>query len=121
MPTRAIVPRTFATISVVSATRALSSAADTTRCHYGVSGVRASPSHATKPMNRIRQAALFLMLVSAPPAAAQSAEAIDRLAVLGKVWGFLKYNHPAVTGTGVDWDSALVASVPRIQAARSTA
>lgn len=52
-------------------------------------------------------------------AEAQSRDQIGRLATLGKVWGFLKYHHPGAQAGQVDWDSALVASVPRVKNART--
>lgn len=38
----------------------------------------------------------------------------DNLSVLGRVWGFLKYLHPAVREGYYDWDSELFALLPRI-------
>ena len=46
---------------------------------------------------------------------------VDRLASLGRVWGFLKYYHPGVAMGSMNWDSALVASVPAVRAATSIA
>ena len=62
-----------------------------------------------------------LGLVSAPPARGQSAETIERLATLGRVWGFLKYYHPGVAAGTRNWDSTLIVTIPKIQAARSSA
>lgn len=39
---------------------------------------------------------------------------VDNLALLGKVWGFLKYHHPAVTGGQYHWDFELFRVLPRI-------
>jgi C-terminal processing protease CtpA/Prc len=39
---------------------------------------------------------------------------VDALALLGKVWGFVKYHHPAVTGGDVDWDAALFDIAPDV-------
>ena len=33
---------------------------------------------------------------------------ISNLALLGKVWGFLKYHHPSITGGQFDWDRELI-------------
>lgn len=46
---------------------------------------------------------------------------IARLASLGRVWGAVKYFHPALVTRPVDWDSALVAAIPRVRAANSRA
>jgi len=42
---------------------------------------------------------------------------IDNLATLGKVWGFLKYHHPAVTAGTRQWDFDLFRIMPAILAA----
>lgn len=47
-------------------------------------------------------------------ARALSAAQVEALALLGKVWGFVKYHHPAVTGGDVDWDAALFEIAPEI-------
>jgi C-terminal processing protease CtpA/Prc len=46
---------------------------------------------------------------------------VERLATLGRVWGFLKYYHPGVATGRMNWDSVLVASVPGIRGARTSA
>nr|WP_295774954.1 S41 family peptidase [Rhodoferax sp.] len=45
---------------------------------------------------------------------------IDHLALLGKVWGFLKYHHPRVTAGEVHWDYALFQVLPDLLAASDT-
>lgn len=37
---------------------------------------------------------------------------VKALATLCKVWGFLKYHHPAITSRNLDWDSVLVNTLP---------
>lgn len=44
---------------------------------------------------------------------------IEDLAALGKVWGFLKYHHPAVASGAYDWDAELLKVMPDILAANS--
>ena len=39
---------------------------------------------------------------------------LDQLADFARIWGFLKYYHPAITSGLRNWDSALVSLVPRI-------
>jgi hypothetical protein len=46
---------------------------------------------------------------------------IDNLALLGKVWGFLKYHHPAVTTGTRHWDYDLFRVLPAVLAARDRA
>jgi C-terminal processing protease CtpA/Prc len=43
---------------------------------------------------------------------------IENLAMLGKVWGFLKYHHPAVTAGTRHWDYDLLRVLPAVLAAR---
>lgn len=42
-----------------------------------------------------------------------------RLATLCRVWGLLKYHHPRVASGAVNWDSVLVATLPRMRPAGS--
>jgi hypothetical protein len=39
---------------------------------------------------------------------------IENLAMLGKVWGFLKYHHPKVTAGQIHWDYELLRMMPHI-------
>src|SRR5262245_58606711 len=39
---------------------------------------------------------------------------IENLVTLGKVWGFLKYHHPLVTGGEIDWDAELFRALPQV-------
>jgi hypothetical protein len=50
---------------------------------------------------------------------AQTKTTIAQLATLGKVWGFLKYFHPAVAKGNPDWDSALLRMIPLAEKAGS--
>ena len=45
----------------------------------------------------------------------------DNLALLGRVWGFLKYHHPAVTTGKLQWDFELFRVMPQILAAADRA
>jgi len=42
---------------------------------------------------------------------------VENLAVLGKVWGFLKYHHPRITAGERHWDYELFRVLPAILAA----
>lgn len=42
----------------------------------------------------------------------------EDLAVLGKVWGFLKYYHPKVADGGLNWDEELFKVMPQVLAAK---
>ena len=61
---------------------------------------------------------LFLGVIRAE---AQSRVQIERLATLGKIWGFLKYYHSGVATGPVRWDSVLLVAVPRARDARTSA
>lgn len=43
----------------------------------------------------------------------------DNLALLGKVWGFLKYHHPAVAKGDYNWDFELFRITPKILAVKT--
>jgi C-terminal processing protease CtpA/Prc len=44
---------------------------------------------------------------------------VARLAGLAKVWGAIKYFHPSLADQDIDWDSALVQAIPKVEAANS--
>lgn len=44
---------------------------------------------------------------------------VERLAALGKVWGMVKYFHPYLAYKQVDWDTALVNTIPKVKAAHN--
>jgi C-terminal processing protease CtpA/Prc len=48
-----------------------------------------------------------------------SAVQLDNLVALGKVWGFLKYHHPAVTSGARQWDYDLFRVLPSVMASAS--
>jgi len=56
-----------------------------------------------------------LILVITFKAQAQTSNRISQLATLGKVWGFLKYYHPAVAKGKADWDSTLLRMIPLVE------
>jgi hypothetical protein len=43
----------------------------------------------------------------------------SRLAGLARVWGHVKYVHPAIAMREIDWDGALMRAIPAVEAARS--
>ncbi len=49
-----------------------------------------------------------------------SAQQVTDLALLGRVWGFLKYHHPKVTSGDVNWDYALFPIITKIMDSKST-
>jgi C-terminal processing protease CtpA/Prc len=44
---------------------------------------------------------------------------IERLAGLGRLWGAVKFFHPALAYQDIDWDAALIKAVPRVSEART--
>lgn len=46
---------------------------------------------------------------------------VENLALLGRVWGFLKYHHPKVTAGQLNWDYELFRVVPNVLAASDRA
>src|SRR5215213_7313121 len=44
---------------------------------------------------------------------------IARLAALGRLWGAVKFFHPYLAYRDVDWDKALIETIPRVNAART--
>ncbi|MGH7579652.1 MAG: S41 family peptidase [Gemmatimonadales bacterium] len=42
---------------------------------------------------------------------------VERLAALGRLWVSIRYFHPFLAYRPIDWDSALVAAIPRVNAA----
>lgn len=63
-------------------------------------------------------ASTFGQTLQAQSSAAEDVR-IARLAGLAKVWGTVKYFHPFLAYRDVDWDKALVETIPKVNAARS--
>ena len=69
---------------------------------------------------------LIVSLIAVVPAAAQTPNAdadktrIERLAALGQLWGVVNYFHPYLAYKEIDWDAALIAAIPKVNAAKST-
>ncbi|MBO2010623.1 S41 family peptidase [Hymenobacter negativus] len=49
-----------------------------------------------------------------------SKQQIDNLAVLGRVWGFVKYYHPAVARGDYNWDAEMLRVLPKVLTAKNT-
>lgn len=70
--------------------------------------------------------ALFLSVLLLASAFCQTLQAqpsedvrIARLAGLAKVWGTVKYFHPFLAYRDIDWDKALIETIPKVNAARN--
>lgn len=57
----------------------------------------------------------------APTGKEWEAARIERLAAAGTLWGAVKYFHPQLAYQDIDWDQALLRTLPAIEAARSPA
>lgn len=64
-------------------------------------------------------AALALLVAQNPVPAADppAADRTARLAAAGRLWGVVKFRHPAVWTTDLDWDAALTRALPAVTAA----
>jgi C-terminal processing protease CtpA/Prc len=67
--------------------------------------------------------AFLLCLALLSPAAAAPAPAphIERIAQVGRLWGFVRYLHPYLAYREIDWDAALVKALPRVRDAKTSA
>src|SRR5215204_6769689 len=55
----------------------------------------------------------------AQPSSAEDAR-IARLVGLAKVWGTVKYFHPFLAYRDIDWDKALIETIPKVNAAKTS-
>ena len=70
-------------------------------------------------MQRLFFALALLGCLNSPLTSLAAPTDTQRLTTLARVWGFLKYHHPGIAQSHLDWDSALVATIPHVLAARS--
>lgn len=61
----------------------------------------------------------YILVFISLSCSAQPLTETQKLASLAKVWGFLKYYHPAVATGKLNWDEQLVTLVPQIQQAHN--
>lgn len=61
---------------------------------------------------------LFILLLLSVSAGAQPITQTQKLVSWAKLWGFLKYYHPAVTQGKLDWDNQLIQLLPAVQQAQ---
>jgi len=67
-------------------------------------------------------AVVSLLAAQSPQPAAQVADStrIERLSALGRLWYAARLFHPYLAYRPIDWDSAVVAAIPRVRAARTS-
>ena len=69
----------------------------------------------------------LLMIVSRVASAQPKAEVlnewdrVDRLAGLARLWGTVKFFHPYLASKEIDWDKALIETLPKVNAAKTSA
>ena len=61
---------------------------------------------------------IFVQTVKAQPSSTEDAR-IARIAGLARVWGTVKYFHPFLAYRDIDWDKALVETIPKVNAAKT--
>ncbi len=66
-------------------------------------------------------AALFTLAIPSAADCQLSPRQTENLVLLGKVWGFTKYHHPAITQGSVDWDAELLRVLPSVLTASTSA
>jgi len=64
--------------------------------------------------------ALVGSLVHAQEPSVSEAELMQRYAALCKVWGTVRYQHPYLAYKDIDWDSALIKTLPNVEAAKTS-
>lgn len=64
---------------------------------------------------------LLALIFTYPVCAAQPPDSLrtERLAGLAKIWGAIKYFHPYLADRDIDWDAALVQTIPKVESATS--
>ncbi|HZI05653.1 MAG TPA: peptidase S41, partial [Archangium sp.] len=74
------------------------------------------------PRTFFKSLALMLGLIAVTASAAQTTPSLpsreERLAHLGRLWGQVRYRHPYLAYKDIDWDAALVAAIPKVEAAK---
>ncbi len=75
--------------------------------------------------SKVMSAIAILLLATVCASAATPAPAdgarIARLGGICKLWGAIKYFHPDLATRDIDWDAALVKTIPKVNAAQSAA
>jgi C-terminal processing protease CtpA/Prc len=78
-----------------------------------------------RPLSYFVVLALVFAMSGKPGLPAQPGPAddarIDRIARLCKVWGTVRYLHPYLAYKDIDWDAALIKSLPKVRAAKDAA
>lgn len=70
-------------------------------------------------MKRFLQLTIIVFAFSIFTFAQTETKRIERLEGLARVWGTVKYFHPYLATRAVDWDKALIETIPRVNAAKN--
>ncbi|NUM81214.1 hypothetical protein HUU42_10445 [bacterium] len=62
---------------------------------------------------------IFISSMYAAEGSQQDSIRIKRLADVAYIWGAIKYFHPYLSHKSVDWDSALVSAIPKVDSAKN--
>ncbi|MDB5145915.1 MAG: Peptidase family, partial [Mucilaginibacter sp.] len=66
----------------------------------------------------LKIAIISLMLIYAGRSFGQTRD--QKIAIYTKVWGFIKYHHPAVATGNIDWDSVYIAHIHQVISAKNS-
>jgi C-terminal processing protease CtpA/Prc len=72
-----------------------------------------------KSIGKLQALVTILILLSSKHSFSQTET--QKIAIYDKVWGFIKYHHPAIATGNMDWDSVYLAHLHQVIAAKSTA
>ncbi len=69
------------------------------------------------PFHIVKRMIFFVLLCSVSNGF--SKPPVENIAIFDKVWGFLKYHHPAVANGTINWDSVYVAHIHKIYVSKN--
>lgn len=72
------------------------------------------------PIKKLATALVCCVVLTASPSTTPESQRIERLVGLGKLWGTVRYLHPQLAYRPLDWDAALLATIPKVRASTST-
>ena len=62
---------------------------------------------------------ILVVLGTARGAETPTVTPVERLAGLARLWGLIKFCHPGLAISGIDWDAALIRAIPEVKAAKT--
>ena len=70
-------------------------------------------------MRVIRRLRLLIAAISLVPTVCVAQTSYERLAATAKLWAYIKYVHPRVTASDIDWDAAFARVAPKVLDAKT--